>query len=142
MARRSEIDMTDALGSGPVIDVQVGLQKAAVADLVTKGLPVPPTVAIRMQVDTGATNCVLVPSVIKALALQPVSRGTASSPNAHNVPVLMYAVTLYTPVGSFEETVMAVVLPGQNIQGLIGRTLLQAGCFTYDGKKSSFVLEF
>ncbi|MBI3822981.1 MAG: hypothetical protein HY289_09935 [Planctomycetes bacterium] len=54
---------------GLMVPVFVGLKGEVVADLVAKGLPIPPPIECRGVVDTGSSATAVVPWVLKGLGL-------------------------------------------------------------------------
>jgi len=107
------------------------------------GTPVPAPIPVSMMVDTGASTTVIQTGLAQQLGLQPVGTLSVNTPSSANVQCNTYAVRLLLP----ENLVAGVVaieapLVGQNIQGLIGRDLLQHGVLIYLGKENQFTLSF
>ena len=126
---------------GPIVRANVTISAALERALRERNQSVPPPVAVQALLDTGAWRTVIRTDVISRLGMMPtghISVPTASSPN---VSSFEYSVRIILP-GERPISVIALELPlvGHHIECIIGRDVLRAGSFTYDGDAGSFSL--
>ncbi len=128
---------------GPVLDLHIAVPQQVELLLTEQGQPVPAPVPAAMMIDTGASNSVIQTGIAQQLGLQPVGTVGINTPSSENVQCLQYLVRLLLPKG-LVAVVLATEAPlnGQNIQGLIGRDLLQHGVLVYLGTENQFTLSF
>lgn len=95
------------------------------------------------MVDTGASNTVIKTGIAQQLGLQPVGAIPVNTPSSHNVVLPTYAIRILLPKNMVAQvTATEAPLQGQNIEGLIGRDLLQHGVLVYLGTENQFTLSF
>lgn len=126
-----------------MLDLHIAVPQQVELLLTEQGQPVPAPVPAAMMIDTGASNSVIQTGIAQQLGLQPVGTVGINTPSSENVQCLQYLVRLLLPKG-LVAVVLATEAPlnGQNIQGLIGRDLLQHGVLVYLGTENQFTLSF
>lgn len=134
---------------GPLIDISVRVTSARADALKAAQKPVPPAVHLRALVDTGASCCVLDPSVIDQLELSPTGQSSVHTPstgeNAHQCFTYDVYLSLIHPElkRNFQSIpVMQLELKAQGIDALIGRDVLSECLMVYDGSEETFSLAF
>ena len=128
---------------GPVLDLHIAVPQQVELLLTEQGQPVPAPVPAAMMIDTGASNSVIQTGIAQQLGLQPVGTVGINTPSSENVQCLQYLVRLLLPKGLVAVVLVTEApLNGQNIQGLIGRDLLQHGVLVYLGTENQFTLSF
>jgi hypothetical protein len=121
--------------------------------LIREGKPVPEAVVTRCLIDTGARGSAVDQSVIQALGVPPSGTVLVHTSSTGTIPVrcYRYAVNLgiimendhiHYPVKGRVVQVTEMDLSAQNIQGLIGRDMLDQGIFIYDGRQHILTLAF
>jgi hypothetical protein len=130
---------------GPIIDVLVSIPQA-LAELYTKqSKTIPTPISGIGLIDTGATRSCVHEEIMKKLGVQTIgvaTSGTAAGPVQHN----LYPSHFTFPAASINidfSAVIGVNLTGQNVEGkqiiaLIGRDVLSAGIFIYNGHTGAF----
>jgi hypothetical protein len=145
--------LTDRIGPrGPVIDVVVGVSQTRRRLLQKHGLPVPAVGYVRALIDTGADISGFAPRVFGGLELPPVGKFKILTPSTlpdrpHECDLYDVALSLVAGGRSHlmpESRVMAADcwLPGEGIEGLIGRDILDQCFFQYMGPDRIFTLAF
>ena len=66
------VQLPNLQASGPLVDIRVLVGLPVRASLQRAGVPVPPPVAVKAMIDTGAMASVIDPSTAQLLGLQPV----------------------------------------------------------------------
>lgn len=127
---------------GPTLEITIGLGEAAADARVKADEAVPTPVVASGLIDTGASITAVQQGVLAPLNLHPVGVVQINSPTSHNVPCALYAVRLTLPNGWVDVTVVETLLPGQNVQVLIGRDVLHYGLLVYNGLSGHFTLAF
>jgi hypothetical protein len=140
------------LPGGAIIDVFVGVGKRRESLLLKHGFAVPEPVHVRVLIDTGASVSGFAPRVFQALDLTPVAKNPVLTPStpAHQphlgdfYDVWLSIVAEGTSHPFLDSRVMAADcwLPGEGIEGLIGRDILDHCFFQYVGKDRTFTLAF
>ena len=126
-----------------MLDCQIAVPQQLEALLAGEGTPVPAPIPVSMLVDTGASGTLIQAGLPQRLGLQPVGSQLISTPSSENVHCLQYSFRLLLPKGLVAVvTAVEAPLQGQNIQGLIGRDLLQHGILVYLGQENQFTLSF
>lgn len=143
------IEAADLETEGPVIDVTIGMSSAAVAAIAQAGgQPVPPPVPVSasLLIDTGASHSMVKDGLLAPLGLHPVGTVGVNTPTSEGVECPVYAVRLILPTRQALDTTVIQAQPagfqGQNIDGLIGRDILQYGILIYMGQRAQFTLSF
>jgi hypothetical protein len=134
---------TNLQGAGPVIDVQIAVNKGVEADLRDAGQTVPAPYFALAMIDTGASLTVIREGLAHDLNLQPTGTTTINTPSDTNVQCYKYMVRLVLPNDiSFETPALEVPLKGQHIDCLVGRDVLARGILVYIGPDNLFTLSF
>ena len=138
---------------GAVVGLLIEVSHRFRQTLVREGKPVPPPQTVRAVIDTGSNATGFVASVLRPLGIKPVGRvpilTPSTTPNApHFVDRYEVSLTLVSGEGStLVIPSVFVVAPEEfdhteDIQGLIGRDLLNRCVFEYWGPEKSFRLAF
>ncbi len=111
----------------------------------------PPAIQGSFLVDTGASLTAVDPRLIQPLGLSATGTVLCPTPSTAGtaVPMFQYDLMVYVPgagVGNgwFVEAipVMASSFAGQNIDGFIGRDILDRGLLVYNGSSGHFTLAY
>jgi hypothetical protein len=139
-------------GDGAIVDVVFGWSAAAVRKLRAGLRPIPPRVAGRALLDTGAEVTCLDASLIRSLGLAPVGPIFANLPAIGGVGVSLQfeaAVTILHPGGIASDhlavsdvAVLEAPLSVLGYQALIGRDVLARCRLLYDGLANQFDLSY
>ena len=137
---------------GPVVRVAINMPAAFLMQMRRQAQPIPPAVEVMALIDTGADVSVFDPSVFVPLQPYGLVAGQALYVNAPGLgpitPVFEYFVSLEFPVGppnpvKFEMiAVVERALGAMGYQALLGRDVLAACGFWYDGPGGRFTLAF
>ncbi len=125
--------------AGPVVEVQ-----AVPSDLYIQkfGAPHPPTsgvMLIRALFDTGASGSVIQTGIPRLLNLNPVGFTILSTASSRQIACLQYDLKLVLPNNVGVDGVFAELdLPGQSVQCLIRRDVLQHAVLIYTGYDNSY----
>jgi hypothetical protein len=134
---------TNLQGAGPVVDVQIGVNKDVESDLRDSGQNVPAPYLALAMIDTGASLTVIREGLAQDLGLQPTGVRMIHTPSDTNVRCHEYLVRLLFPNGIvFEMDVVEAPLKGQHIDCLVGRDVLARGILVYIGPDNLFTLSF
>ncbi len=126
---------------GPRLGLYYALTRAAEAAVRSAQHQVPAPVGGVALIDTGASNCAIDSSVVRALGLQPVSVTWVDTLTGTNVPRYQYPVRLVFPdQADYEMVATEATLAPQGVQCLIGRDLLVRGGLFYNGVQSQYTL--
>src|SRR5580700_1224950 len=118
---------------GPLIHAFVGVSGPRGVALTKAGQPVPNPVVVKALVDTGASNTVVDPTVMKALGLDPRRIAQTITPSTGAIPhkCYTYDVSLHVPLGTatalFSKLaweVSCLDLKHQGFEVLLGRDIL------------------
>ncbi len=132
---------------GPIVDFLVGVSRPQADLLKSVGKPVPPPIAVRGLIDTGASITAIVPAVLSPLSLTPTGRVPVLTPSGEH-DCDQYDVSLTFPLAGYTYTLSATPiietpkLAAQGLQALIGRSVLDLAVLIYDGSGGSFTLGF
>jgi hypothetical protein len=118
--------------------------------LTTAGQPVPAAIPITGLIDTGASCTSIDVTFLRQLAIPETGTTAVHTPSTQaNAPhpTSVYDISLVLVHPLIRRTFMAVPvieanLIHQGIQALIGRDILAACLFTYDGQAGTFALGF
>lgn len=142
--------ITDRIGpSGAVIDVLIGVDDLRRHQLTGAGRPVPPPVPVRVQLDTGASLSGLAPRVFAALGLEAVGTTAILTPSTplhapHQCDEFLVSLAVVAGGSAvpFIDSARVITaegwLPGEGVEGLIGRDVLAHGTFMYFGTEGRF----
>lgn len=143
---------TPISAQGPVVDVFVGVSSARNRALQAAGTPLPPLQRVRLLIDTGASGTTICSSVMARFSMPPTGQVPVYTPSTGSTPVPMdlYDVNLYFmfPNGNVPPhpidtvPVMSADFQAQNIDGLIGRDILQRGSLIYHGDINLCTISF
>jgi len=134
---------------GPLIDVLIGVSQFRANALRLVNMPIPPPIQLRFLIDTGASGTCVEAGLLKPLGL--VSSGqiavhtTSPGPIPAQWPQFDVSLTLLHPLYPYTifTTPVAECLPlGGNVQGLLGRDILEHCLLIYNGQEKSFSLAF
>src|SRR5262245_44317441 len=123
---------------GAIIDVMVGGSKARRSALQRLELPVPPRMAVRVQLDTGSFATGFMPEVFETLGIQPIDRvaiRTPSTRRGESCLVDQFDVNLAIVSGTDQYTIGVWAIAsehfeqGYEVQAIIGRDLLASWPF-------------
>lgn len=137
---------------GAAVSVLVGVSRNRAAVLRRVGLPVPPAIPIRLQIDTGSYATAITAVVFQQLGVtriyQTQVRTTFTTPGSpHLADVFDVSLTPVsgTPQG-LRSSVHVLCSPDFQMtdpsQGILGRDVLDSCFFEYDGPRRSFRLAF
>lgn len=138
---------------GPVVNAAVGVSEARRKALIAAGAAVPPQVAIRALIDTGASLTSIVPSALAKLGLEPTGSVSVHTPSTGTTPhsAAQYDVSLVIPGPTPESQMLRVdTMPAitaeltaqQGIDALIGRDVLRTCLLTYNGSLGLFTIAY
>lgn len=140
-----KIDAKNLLAAGPMVSVRIGISKVLTDIYTHSGISIPTTRTLNILVDTGASFTIIQRGKIDGLDLQPIGERKiigVSDKKPGKYP--MYRVGLSID-GLFNfdisVTVMPLYLP-YNIEGLIGRDILEKCILVYNGPEKSFRLKY
>jgi hypothetical protein len=136
--------------SGAVIDLFVGVDGPRKQLLEKHGLSIPRTVRVRAQIDTGSGVTAIDPGILGSLDLRSVGTKSVITPSTGAKPHIcneyIVGISLVDPVeGRHHPTVSvieSVFLQEEGIQALLGRDLLAACTFLYEGQRKEFTFSF
>ena len=136
------IEAADLGGEGPCVEVTLTLSGAAQTIVPSPAAATKAT----MLVDTGASHSMVKRGVLGPLGLHPVGTMDINTPSSQGVTCALYSVRMILPQGiTVDSTVIEAApggLEGQNIDGLIGRDILQFGILIYQGRSNQFTMSF
>jgi hypothetical protein len=134
----------DLAQAGPLVQVSVGVPQNVRDALTAAGQPVPAPVTMQFLIDTGASLTVIRTGTCAGLGLHPVGIVNIHTPTDHDVPAEQFSVSLGFPnnVVASPWVVTEAGLPGQNIDGLLGRDLLSRGVLVYLGYAGAWSVSF
>jgi hypothetical protein len=137
---------------GAIVDVLIGVPAVRAKLLTRNSFPVPPAVHVRALVDTGASVSGFTPRVFRELDLTPFDELAILTPSTppdapHRCPRYPVSLSLVAEGRSCslpEAYVLATDCwhPGEGIEGLIGRDILDRCFFQYIGPDQRFTLSF
>jgi hypothetical protein len=135
---------------GPVIEVGIWVGREAAHGLIAQGVPVLPSQTIRALIDTGADRTAIYPNALKAIGSPPVGsilvrRAGIVAPfpavKLHDVRLAIAGIPRRPARPTWVELSVAAIVPADpHILALIGRDLLAACQFLYDGPKGELLL--
>jgi hypothetical protein len=136
---------------GPLIHVYVGVSAPRLNALSKAGSAIPQAVVVKALVDTGASNTVIDPSIIKSLGLAPRRIAQTITPTTGATPhkCYTYDVSIHIPLGTatslFSKVaweVSSLDIKHQGFEMLLGRDILAEGMMVYDGRAGTFAMAF
>jgi len=124
---------------GPLVDIRVLVGLPVEQALQKAGTTVPPPVAVKAMIDTGASGSVIDPNTAKQLGLQPVGVVNIATPSSASVSCPQYVVRLLFPNNVVIQAIaIEAPMQGQQIQCLIGRDVPALGVLVYTGYLNQF----
>jgi hypothetical protein len=135
-------------GGLPIVDLYVGVSTPRRTALEAANRPVPQFQRARALIDTGASGTCIDKTILTLLQITPTGTVPIHTPSTSGVPVVCeeYDVALgiihptKDPMVLSTVPVIATELASQGIQALIGRDVLAACLFLYDGAGGAFTL--
>lgn len=128
--------------NGALVGVTISLAQAEHDARVHAGQVVPAPVSATALIDTGANLTEVRNGLLDGLGMRPVGTAVVFTPTDSNVECPTYAVRLTLPHGFLDTIVIETEMHGQQIDMLIGRDVLQACLFIYEGTSGQFTLAF
>lgn len=136
---------------GALVDVLVGVPAPRKSNLLRLQMPVPASILIPAQLDTGAHRSGIEEGVLRQLGLdgevdieEVFTSSTADDP--HPSPVYLAELTLLGGEGDRSFGTMRVLAhrfgPNEKAKAVIGRDLLAHCVLEYDGVRNCFTLNF
>lgn len=142
----------DITGHGAIIVVQIGVSRNRRKRLESVGFRVPEPVALRLPIDTGSFATGLVPSVFTTLQIEPftvIPVRTPSTRRGQPHSCYQYDVSLTLVSGESTRLLPSVHVIAsddfeeeEEIQGILGRDVLDSLHFEYHGPDRRFLLAF
>ena len=134
---------------GPVIVLIIGVSAPRQSAMKDNGLAIPPPVVGRFLVDTGASCSMIDDSIVSALNLQPTGQCDIHTPSTGTVAAKAFQYDIALMIHHDDNVRFFPTLPvisnnfgTQNIQGLLGRDVLEKCLLVYDGTAQTFSLAF
>jgi hypothetical protein len=138
---------------GPVVNAAVGVSGARRKALIDAGAAVPPQVAIRALIDTGASLTSIDPSALAKLGLEPTGSVSVHTPSTGATPhsAAQYDVSLLIPGPTVDSPMLRVdtmpvitaeLTSQQGIDALIGRDVLHTCLLVYNGSMALFTIAY
>jgi hypothetical protein len=138
-----------AANGEPRLEVMVGVTAAQAARLLAAQLPVPPSVTVLGEIDTGASITGVDLPLLAQFGLQAAGTTTLFTPVTGSAtpsfPVFHVGLTLLHPNTNFYLPNLLVVgthLAAQGIRVLIGRDVLAYCLYYHNGPAKHFTLAF
>lgn len=134
-----------------MIDAMVMVSASRRKALTDANQPVPPPVAIRALIDTGASNTCIDPSVLRTLNLTPTGSTPMITPTTGAEPQekALYDVMVLIPAGNAQPFIQATLpvcecdlFEAQGFHALIGRDILSHCLLVYNGLANYFSLAY
>lgn len=135
----------DMRGTGPRIEVLIGLPEPLLHLRQDEGRPVPEPFQAKAMIDTGASMTAIDPSVAQALGVLPRGTVTISTPSSPMHETNTYEIGLVFPTPRYALPLLPVIespLASQGFHCLIGRDVLSQGLLVYEGYGNRFILSF
>jgi hypothetical protein len=134
--------------SGPVVNAIVTIGARQRSSLMAAGLPVPPAVAARFLIDTGANMSCIDTGLIGRFSLQPTASASVHTPGSGGSAIVryQYEVSLYIPLSATtgcnvpDIDMLEVSIRDQGLDGLIGRDVIDQWTCIYNGSTSTFTI--
>jgi hypothetical protein len=142
-------DITD---SGAIILVKVGVSQNRAQVLAKNGMPIPPGVVVRAQLDIGSFVSGFMPDVFRALEVEPFGRiaiRTPSTTKDNPFQCDLYDVTVTLTAGDVPVVLTDVHAiaskdfgQDEEVQAILGRDVLNRCVLEYFGPDRRFRLSF
>jgi hypothetical protein len=139
------------LSSGALVDVSVGLSDARRRVMQRQGRQVPPAVAARLIIDTGASTSLLDEGLMRSLQLTPTgatsyhsssTNGIAQNCDVYDVALFLGGMGKPHSLRFDPVPVMATPFINQPFEGLLGRDVLNRIHLVWKGPAGTLVLEY
>ena len=105
-------------------------------------VPLAPGVRVVALVDTGSGRSLIQPAVARELRVPSVGRVQIDTPSSTDLPAREFDVRFWFDSDtSVAVRALEAPLPVSGIRAVIGRDLLAAGTFSYDGRSGAFLLD-
>lgn len=130
---------------GPIVEALIGPSSVSIEALQKENKTVPNPVVVRLLIDTGASISSIRTGIANQLGLTPHGTTKIATPSDHSYQVPLYDVDVLFRTHQIRIQNIRVIespLKGQNIDGLIGRDILQLGVLIYTGYDNSFTIAF
>lgn len=136
--------------NGPSVEILIGVSEPRRELLRRNGFPVPASILVRGQADTGSAVSGISPDVLARLDLRSVDTLSILTPSTGLTPHVCPAfhVSIGFSQAGIEHILLnavaieSVFAPEEGIQALLGRDVLQHCLLVYDGKGRTFHLAF
>jgi len=127
---------------GPIMPIQIVPSAKVVEMVMAAGKPRPEPVKANVLVDTGASHSCVRKDLLAPLGLAPIGTGTISTASDQKCEVLIYRIRFIFLNGqmSHETSVNEVPELSGDLDGLLGRDILNKAMFVYDGLRKQFTL--
>ncbi|MBI5794382.1 retroviral-like aspartic protease family protein [Candidatus Uhrbacteria bacterium] len=132
----------DLRQSGPTIEVYVSPSLALRTELEKNAETFTKRVKKIFLIDTGASSTLMKTGVAEELGLIPKGQIGVHTPTSQNFSCYTYDIDLILPNHIVFQNLFVCEAPlsGQNIDGLLGRDILERGIFIYTGYANQFTL--
>lgn len=135
---------------GPILDVTLSITVPRQKALERHKMNVPPPVAARMLIDTGASHSSIDQRFVSLLDLRAVGKVQIHTPSTGQTPAVADEFDIAIRiVGADGHSHVIPITPvfscdhsEQGIDGLFGRDVLSGAVFIYDGYRKSYTLSF
>jgi hypothetical protein len=137
---------------GAIVDILVGVGEARRQRLLNAGFPIPAVVPLRAQIDTGSHVTCLMPEAFDRLEIQAFRAARIRTPSTkrgtpHHCQQFVVSISLVSGLSTFPiPDVHAIASedfsPGETVEAIIGRDILDLCVFCYHGPHGTFELAF
>ncbi len=137
---------------GAVLPVLISPGKKQRRAQKSEGVPAPASVGARLLIDTGSFITGLMPDVFQQLHLTPYGRTPIRTPSTtpgapHWCDQYLIILTFLCGMGKYPFPPVSVIAsedfhPDEEVQGILGRDILDRGILNYHGPERTFTLAF
>ncbi len=130
--------------TGPILEVVIAEAPPAGDAVAWRAVALPKAVRVVAMIDTGASVTAISSSVVQALDLHEAGLALVSTPaTTELVSMRQFKIAVTFPNGVRVVTYDVVEAAlGATVECLIGRDVLSAAAFLYDGRANDFTLGF